>query len=374
MAFNGYLSTIMAKVTFNNKENSFYTELKQEVGTYFKQRNISENGNWALYHKTIVLIALYVGIYFSLLFLHMPAVVAITLCAILGLVMASIGFNVMHDACHGSYSKNETVNNILGYSLNILGGNAFIWKQKHNIIHHTYTNVDGIDDDIAKSPVIRQCYTQKWVPAHKVQHLYLPLIYAITSLAWVFIMDFQKYFSGKIFRTPIWKMDNKERIIFWAGKLFFALFYMALPIYLLGFSTWIIGFLVTHVFMGFTLAIVFQLAHVVENVHFVEANEQDLHIEDSWAKHEVMTTANFAPKNFFVNWFVGGLNYQIEHHLFPKVSHIHYPAISEIVKRICAKHNITYNEFPTMWSAVKSHFKVMKEFGQNEVEPILAAA
>jgi linoleoyl-CoA desaturase len=362
----------MSKVTFNNKNNEFYTSLKAKVNTYFIENGIKKEGDWRLYHKAWVLLISAVGLYIALITLHFPAIVGIILCAILGFVMASIGFNVMHDACHGSFSKNETVNTIMGYTLNILGGNSYIWKQKHNIIHHTYTNVDGVDDDIAKSPVIRQCYSQKWVPAHKVQHWYLPLIYAITSLAWAFIMDFQKYFSGKIFRTDRWKMDWKEHAIFWGGKVYFVLAYMLIPISFVGFSTWLVGFLVMHVAMGFTLAIVFQLAHVVEDAHFVDANFVDLHLENNWAKHEVLTTANFAPNNAIINWYVGGLNYQIEHHLFPKVSHIHYPAISKFVKESCAEHDIPYNEFPTMWSAVKSHFKMMKAFGQNRVDPTLA--
>jgi linoleoyl-CoA desaturase len=362
----------MAKVTFNNKDNTFYNELKGRVNEYFETQQLDKEGNWKLYHKSFVLIGLSVVLYFALLFVTMPVVLALALCAILGLAMASIGFNVMHDACHGSYSKKDWLNTTMGYTLNILGGNSYIWKQKHNIIHHTYTNIDGIDDDIAKSPVIRQCYSQKWVPAHKVQHLYLPFIYAITSIAWAFIMDFQKYFSGKIYRTERWKMNLKENLIFWAGKVYFVLVYMAIPIKVVGFTPWLCGFLVMHVAMGFTLAIVFQLAHVVENAHFAMAYDEDLTIEDSWAKHEVLTTANFAPNNSVVNWYVGGLNYQIEHHLFPRVSHIHYPAIGPIVKEVCAKHNIPYNEFPTMWSAVKSHFKMMKEFGQNQFEPAIA--
>jgi linoleoyl-CoA desaturase len=361
----------MAKITFNNKEQDFYTELKASVNNYFDSNKIDKTGNWSLYHKSVLLLSFSFFAYGVLIFGSLPVLANIILCALLGFARASIGFNVMHDACHGSYSKNEKINTIMGYTLNILGGNSFLWKQKHNIIHHTYTNVDGIDDDIAKSPIIRQCYSQKWVPMHAIQHVYLPLVYAITSIAWAFIMDFQKYFSKKIHRTTRWEMDWKENTIFWAGKAFFIIAYMVVPIYFVGFSAWLIGFLILHVTMGFTLAIVFQLAHVVENTHFVDANaDVDLQIEDSWAKHEVMTTANFAPNNAIVNWYVGGLNYQIEHHLFPRVSHIHYPAISKFVKEACVKHHIPSNEFPSMWSAVKSHFKMMKEFGQNRVNPI----
>jgi linoleoyl-CoA desaturase len=363
----------MSKVTFNKADNQFYTTLKQRVEAHFAQTGQSKAGNWALYHKAIVLFTLLVGCYVSLVFFTPSTGIAIALCVILGLSMASIGFNVMHDACHGSYSENGKVNDALGYSLNILGGTCFLWKQKHNIIHHTYTNVDGIDDDIAKSPLLRQCHSQEWRPMHKVQHLYLGLVYAITSLAWVFIMDFQKYFSNKIYRTERWSMDTKEHAIFWGTKVFFVLMYMALPIYLLGLKTWLIGFLITHVAMGFVLAIVFQLAHVVEHTEFVAAYD-DKHIEDNWAIHQIKTTANFARFNKVVNWYVGGLNFQIEHHLFPRVSHVHYPAISEIVKSTCQDFNLPYNDFPTMWGAVKSHWKIMKEFGQKDTSAAALAA
>ncbi|MFM2387848.1 MAG: hypothetical protein RL660_2605 [Bacteroidota bacterium] len=348
--------------------------MKQRVDAYFVENNKSKTGNWALYHKAVVLFALLVFCYVTLVFFTPSAPIAIALCVILGLTMASIGFNVMHDACHGSYSDSKATNNLLGYSLNILGGTCFLWKQKHNIIHHTYTNVDGVDDDIAKSPLLRHCHTQEWKPMHKVQHLYLGLVYAITSLAWVFIMDFQKYFSNKIYRTERWTMDTKEHIIFWGTKVFFVAVYMALPIYLLGFNTWLIGFLITHVAMGFVLAIVFQLAHVVEHCEFVPAYD-DKQIDEAWAIHQVRTTANFARTNKIVNWYVGGLNFQVEHHLFPHVSHVHYPAISEIVKQTCKEYDLPYNDFPTMWGAVKSHFKMMKEFGQRDTrEAALAAA
>jgi linoleoyl-CoA desaturase len=361
----------MAKVTFNNKNNAFYTLLKTRVDGYFSASKQSKTGDWRLFHKAIVLFASGIAIYFILLNMALPVGLACVLCAVLGLIMASIGFNVMHDACHGAFSPNEKLNNIIGYSLNILGGNSFLWKQKHNIIHHTYTNVDGIDDDIAKSPVIRQCYTQKWYPAHKVQHIYLPFIYAITSLAWVFIMDFQKYFSNKIYRTDRWEMGLKENIIFWATKVFFFAVYIIIPIAIVGFKAWLVGFLITHVAMGFMLAIVFQLAHVVEHAHFEEAYD-DKHIDENWATFQVLTTANFARNNKLINWYVGGLNFQIEHHLFPRISHIHYPAISTIVKDTCAEFDIPYNDFPTFTSAVISHFKMMKAFGQNELEPVIA--
>jgi len=302
-------------------------------------------------------------IYFPFAFPH-ALLISCSLWAILGFVLASVGFNVMHDACHGSFSSKKWVNEIFGHTLNALGGNAFIWKFKHNIIHHTYTNVDGIDDDIAKSPIMRQCTTQKWVPAHRFQHIYVVLVYAISSFAWVFMMDFNKYFHQRIISTPLQKMDTKEHIIFWLSKAFYVLFYILIPVYFVGWGPWAIGFAVMHVALGFTLAIVFQLAHVVEHVEFEIATVDPKVIENEWAVHQVKTTANFAPRNKIVSWFVGGLNFQVEHHLFPRVSHVHYPAISRIVKSTCAKFNMPYNEFPTMISAIASHFRMMRFLGK----------
>ncbi len=361
----------MPKVTFNNKSSAFFIALKAEVEQYFRQQKIKKTGNWKLYIKTGVLIPSAIGLYISLLLFPMPGLFALVLCGILGFVLASIGFNVMHDACHGSYSSKKWVNETFGHSLNALGGNAFIWKFKHNIIHHTYTNVDGVDDDIAKSPLMRQCYTQKWVPAHRFQHIYVVLVYAISSLAWVFMMDFNKYFKGRIINTPLQKMSFKEHFVFWLSKALYIFFYILVPVYFVGWAPWAIGFAVMHLAMGFTLAIVFQLAHVVEHTEFEFAKIDPKIIDSEWAIYQIKTTANFAPRNKIISWFVGGLNFQIEHHLFPRVSHVHYPALSKIVKDTCAKFNLPYNEYPTMISAIVSHFRMMRILGR---KPELAVA
>jgi linoleoyl-CoA desaturase len=354
----------MAKVTFNNKKSIFFNHLKNEVENYFRQQKLKKTGNWKLHVKTATLIPVALGLYISLLVFTVPLGWGILLSSLLGLALASIGFNVMHDACHGSYSQKKWLNNLLGLTLNALGGNAFIWKFKHNVIHHTYTNIDGIDDDIAKSPLMRQCHTQKWVPAHRFQHFYVVLVYAISSFAWVFMMDFNKYFKQRVVDTPLQKMDAKEHFTFWLSKVLYVLFYIAIPVYAVGWQAWAIGFASMHVVLGFTLAIVFQLAHVVEHAEFELAGTDAKVIENEWAIHQVKTTANFAPRNKIVSWFVGGLNYQIEHHLFPRVSHIHYPAISRIVRETCDKYDLPYNVYPTMRAAVASHFRMMKELGR----------
>jgi linoleoyl-CoA desaturase len=297
----------------------------------------------------------------------MSGLLTLSLCGLLGYTFACVGFSVMHDANHGSYSTKPLVNDFLGLSMNFMGANAYFWKQKHNIIHHTYTNVDGLDDDIAKSPIIRQCESQKWVPAHKIQHIYLLPIYALSSIFWLFIMDFTKYFTRKIYTTDAWKMTIKNHFVFWTTKILYLTVYMVLPAIKFGFFPWLAGFFILHAFMGLTLSLVFQLAHVVENTEFETiALDETKHIETAWAEHQIKTTANFAMDNKVISWFVGGLNYQIEHHLFPKVSHVHYPAISKIVRVKCKEFNLPYNYYPTFFTALASHFRVMKWLGQNE--------
>lgn len=358
----------MAKVTFNNGNASFFPELKKEVDLYFSSNNIKKTGNFQLYLKAIILLPLAVACWALCIWGGFNLWQIAGLAMLLGLTKASIGFNVMHDACHGSFSTKKWVNELFGYTMVLLGSNAFIWKQKHNIVHHTYTNIDGIDDDIAKSPLIRQCHTQKWVPAHKVQHLYLPFVYFITSIAWTFIMDFTKYFSKKIYTTPLQKMDAKEHTIFWLSKVFYIITYIILPIMYLGGKGFAVFFISMHLVLGFMLAIVFQLAHVVEETEFETANTDSKVIENEFAIHQVKTTANFAMKSAIINWYVGGLNFQIEHHLFPKISHVHYPALSPIVQKHCEKHGITYNHSPTMMRAVASHWRFMKELGQKPAD------
>lgn len=367
----------MAKITFSNSNNDFYQSLKASVEEYFTENNLKKTGDWRLFSKTIILVTIALSMYGLIIFAPVAGWQALLCCAVLGATLASVGFNIMHDANHGSYSPNTKLNDFLGLSLNAMGASSYFWKQKHNIIHHTYTNVDGIDDDIAKSPIIRQCESQKWVPAHKVQYLYLLPVYSLSPIFWVFIMDFTKYFSGKIYTTTAWKMNTKNHIIFWLTKVFYLVVYIALPIKVWGFLPWLAGYFVMNATMGLILSLVFQLAHVVENTEFEHVPlDMTKHIETAWAEHQMKTTSNFAMTNKFINWYVGGLNFQVEHHLFPKVSHVHYPAISKILMEKCKEFNVPYNKFDTMREAVASHFRMMIHLGKKPevaIEQVQAA-
>ncbi|MFL5809084.1 MAG: fatty acid desaturase family protein [Flavisolibacter sp.] len=353
----------MAKISFNNRDQVFYSSLKKSVDQYFSNNGLKKTGNWKLYTKALILIPLAILLYIFLLTGSYSSFVGIVLSMVLGFTLVSIAFNIMHDACHGSYSSKKWVNEILSLTMNALGSNAFIWKIKHNVVHHTYTNVDGIDDDIIKTPILRLAPTQKWKPVHRGQFLYMFPVYSVSTILWVFLTDLIKYFSRKIIVTEM-KISRKEHIIFWTSKVLYLVFYCALPIALVGWQYWLVGYLLVNCVMGLTLALVFQLAHVVEKTSFEIAEEKPKQIASEWAVHEIKTTANFAAGNRIISWFVGGLNYQVEHHLFPRVSHIHYAAISHIVREHCENSGLPYHSYKTMTAAVVSHVRVMRKLGK----------
>jgi linoleoyl-CoA desaturase len=354
----------MAKPKFPTVNRSFHAELKKRINDYFQSTGKSYTGNTQLYLKAIILMTSFLFLYIHLVFFTPGNFLAIIECIVLGVVVAGIGFNIMHDGGHGSFSRSKFVNNLAAFSLNILGGSSFMWNVKHNIIHHAYTNIDGVDDDIDIQPWLRMSTTQPKLAMHRYQHIYFWGLYALLYILWVFVLDFTKYFKGKIGEMPLKKMSVADHIIFWAFKLFYCAVFIAVPIYTVGFIPWLVGFAIFGVVTGFVISIVFQLAHTVEHTHFPMPDEVTGKLDDEWAIHQLKTTANFAPKNKFINWMVGGLNFQIEHHLFPKISHIHYDKIRKIVKQACAEYDVPYIEYRKMRHAVASHVNFLKQMGR----------
>jgi len=354
----------MAKVTFNNKKSPFFDELRARTDKYFKDKKINPTGNYKLYTKTVVLVSVALTIYSLLVFGNLPVWASLLLCAALGCSFASIGFNVMHDGAHGSYSTNKHVNNIMSYSLNLMGGSSYMWKVKHNVVHHTYTNIQGVDDDIAVGPLLRINEQQPRYWIHKFQHVYWVFLYGVTYFMWIFWMDFLKYFTNKVGSVPIRKMKLSEHIGFWLTKVIYLSIFLIIPAFTQGIIATLVGYGVVIFVCGVVIASIFQLAHVVEGTAFPEPDPTSNKIEDEWAKHQVLTTANFATRNKVISWLCGGLNFQVEHHLFPKISHVHYPEISKIVRETCEDYNINYIEYPTLWSALGAHVRHLKTLGQ----------
>ncbi len=350
------------KVKYNNTNNSFRNELVLAVRTYFETNKISEYGDRRLYIKTFIFLVVAVILYITIVFFTPENnTLALLLCAMLGIDFAFIGFNIMHDASHGAYSKKKWVNEVMCRSLEFLGASTPLWKTKHVILHHSYVNTVA-DEDISFYPLIRTLKDEhKKLFRHRFQAFYAPLLYCLLYISWITIMDFRKYFSGKVHGHSV-DMSRLDHFIFWFSKAIYFFLFLVLPSMLIGFTPTIIGFLVCGVVCGFVISLIFQLAHVVETSSFPVVDKKTGVIEVSWAESQVRETSDFAVNSKVISWFVGGLNFQTVHHLFPRISHVHYSKISPIVQAVCDKHNITYNKLSFL-GAIGSHFRTLYKLG-----------
>jgi linoleoyl-CoA desaturase len=346
-------------------KDSLHAELRRRVNNYFETNGIPITGDANLFIKAIILMLLFGILYVHLIFFTPNWYFAIPELILMGGVVAAIGFNIMHDGSHGSFSRIKWLNHIAARSVNLVGANHFMWNIKHNMIHHSFTNIDGVDDDIEVGFLMRMAPTQKKYWMHRFQHMYFIVLYMLLYVFWIFFADYKKYFSSKIGTVSLKKMQIGDHLGFWLIKVFHFFAFVIIPIYFIGWIDWLTGFLTMAAVTGFVLSIVFQLAHTVEGTVFPEADPVNSKLPDEFALHQIKTTANFATQNKLVSWLVGGLNFQIEHHLFPKISHIHYPAISNIVRAVCNEYQLQYIEYTTLSSAISAHIRFLRKMGKD---------
>lgn len=356
-------------VRFNNNVNrNFQMELRKRVDSYFKDNHISKSGNIHLYIKTVVMFAAYLVPFFLLVFnVFDNKGMWLLMSVLMGFGMAGIGMCVMHDANHGSYSKNETLNKILGFfSISMLAGNSLNWRIQHNVIHHTYTNVHDHDEDIAPLGFLRFDPHAEKKKIHKFQFLYAWFFYGLMTLMWSLSKDFSqamRYEREGHLKAAKTTLAKELTIIIVSKLLYFA--YMLIPYFVVPEMTllnWVIGYVVMHYVAGFTLAIVFQVAHVSDETEFPLVGADNT-LENNFIEHQLKTTLNFATGNRWISYVVGGLNYQVEHHLFPAISHIHYPKISKIVEATALEFNMPYKKERTFIGAISLHSKMLYKLG-----------
>ena len=352
---------------FSRKDTQdFFKTLNQRVNHYFKENKIPKTGNWKLYVKTIFMFSPLVAPYAMVLTLSFNLWIKLLLCIVMGIGMAGVGMNVMHDGNHGSFSKHPWINKFMGSSIYILAGNVFNWKVQHNILHHTYTNIHGHDEDLEAGRVLRFSKHSEWFPYHKFQHYYSVFLYGLLTLNWALFADFQQ--MKRYTKRKLSYLNSKRPSLQWTGlfltKIIYFSIWIVLPILFIDAPWWtvLIGFVAMHYTAGIILSLIFQLAHVVEDAEMHEAHKSGT-MKNTWAIHQLKTTVNFATKNKIMNWFTGGLNHQIEHHIFPHISHIHYTKIGSIVRKTAKEFNLPYNEYKTTRSALFSHFKFLKQMG-----------
>jgi linoleoyl-CoA desaturase len=355
-------------IKFSNANADFFSTLNKRVNEYFRTEGIDRHGNTAMIIKTIFMFSLYT-IPYALIITGVVSNIwlLLGLCLVMGIGIGGIGLSVMHDANHGAYSNKKWVNNLLGYSLNLVGGNAFNWKVQHNVLHHTYTNIHDVDEDISPRGILRMSPHGDWKPFHKFQYIYAWFFYGLLTFVWVVQKDFNRILKYKK-EGLIDKQKStfaKELTILLATKAVYVGYMVVLPVMLLPIAWWqvLVGILIMHYVAGFILAIVFQPAHVIDGTEYPLPDE-DGNLENNWAIHQLITTTNYANKNKWLSWYVGGLNFQVEHHLFPHICHVHYQKLSKIVEQTAGEFGLPYKSHPTFRSALLGHLKLLKQLGE----------
>ncbi len=350
----------------------FTNAVRERVAEHLAAQGKSERDLWQMYVKSAFIIGLAIVSYVMLVF-HSETLWE---AAIWGFLLAQghimIGFDVMHDAGHKGFSNNQKVNWFMSHMLDAVGGSQWLWNQKHNILHHTFTNIEELDDDIHAGSVLRLSPVQEYKWWHRFQNWYALPLYSLLSVYWILFTDFKEFVQGKVGDYKLPTPKRSDKIMFWGGKLFYFSYALVLPLFFHPTAHVLLAFLGVQLVLGFTLSLVFQLAHIVDNADFPEPAENGA-LADEWTVHQMKTTVNFARTNRFVNFYVGGLNFQAEHHLFTRICHLHYPDISNVVKKTCEEYDVPYKEYLTLSSAVASHLRHLKAMGRPQ-QPVEAVA
>ncbi len=338
--------------------------INQGAKDYFAAMGKDSRGNWRLFLKTGILATWAAVSYGLLVFAADSWWSAILLAVSLGLAFAGIGFNVGHDGNHGSYSRSTFVNHIMERSYDVLGASSYYWRWKHNTYHHNFTNIDGVDDDINLGPLCRMTPHQKHHWHHRFQHVYMLFLYGFIHLKWVFFDDFSYLIRGKLGQYPIPRPKNWRLVELFLGKILFITVMLVIPSLFHSFWLVLLMFFIMSFSLGVTLSVVFQLAHCTTGATFSTPPADEDKMEMCWASNQLMTTVNFAPKNPLITWYVGGLNYQVEHHLFPKISHCHLPALAPMVQKAAEEFGVCYLTHNSMFKAFVSHMKWLRLMGK----------
>ena len=342
-------------------DTAFQLELRRRVEEYFRATGRRQRDCWQMYVKTAILLAGFAGSYVLLVFVAHAWWHGLLLAMLLGLSAAGIGFNIQHDGGHQAYSNSPWVNTLMAMTLELIGGSSYLWRWKHVVFHHTYVNITGHDTDIDLGILARLTPHQKRLAFHRWQHVYLWPLYGLLAIKWQLLDDFRKLISGRISGRPFPCPEGWEVVIFVAGKTIFFTVAFGIPLQFHSLVVVLFYYGVAGLVTGTVLSVVFQVAHCVEEAEF--PREETGCIKHAWAVHQAETTVDFARHSRVVAWLVGGLNFQIEHHLFPRLSHVNYPAISRLVQETCREFGIKYAEHGSFRAGMASHFRWLRRMG-----------
>lgn len=345
---------------------SFSATLRQRVDEALTQRELPRHGGMRMLRKAIFILSLLAVSYAGLLF-WAQQVWQVVLCAFfVSQAIVLIGFNIMHDAGHGAFSRHGWLNRAMARSLDLIGGSIDVWRVKHHVLHHTFTNINGYDDDLDVGVLMRLHPSQPFRAWHRYQAFYAFPLYSLLSMHWV-LSDFFEFFSGRVGRQGNKVPTKGKRLLFLAFKLNYFVLGLGLP--MLFHPAWgvLLTFFAIQLVVGFTISLVFQMAHVVDIVDFPEPAGPCL--ENEWMIHQLCTTANFATNSRFISWYCGGLNRQVQHHLFAPISHVHYEHIEPAVVQTCREFKVPLRSYPTLLGAVRGHLNMLSRLARPSAEP-----
>jgi len=351
----------------------FQQELRRRVEGYFANSGQRERDCPRMYLKTAIVVGWFVASYVALVFFAQSWFGALPLAISLGLSMAAIGFNIQHDGGHQAYSDRRWVNKLMAMSLDLLGGSSYVWAKKHNTVHHTFANITGHDDDINIGVLGRLSPHQKWLPFHRFQHFYLWMLYGALPAKWQLYDDFRDVLTGRIGGHRFARPKGWDLGIFIIGKVIFFSIAFGVPLLLHSPMSVLVCYLAASFVQGVALSVVFQMAHCVEEATFPMPAADTGRMESAWAAHQLETTVDFARDSRLLSWLFGGLNFQIEHHLFPKICHVHYPALAPIVESTCHEFGLTYTANSTLFAGLTSHYRWLRRMGMEPTSPDLTA-
>ena len=346
-------------------DTAFQLELRRRVDEHFRTTGRRQRDCWPMYVKTAILAATFAGSYGLLVFGARTWWEALPLAILLGLSAAGIGFNVQHDGGHRAYSNRPWINKLMAMTLELIGGSSYLWRWKHVVLHHTYVNITGHDTDIDLGMLARLTPHQRRFPFHRWQHLYLWPLYGVLAIKWQLVDDFRKLISGRISNQPFPRPRGWDLVIFAVGKAAFFTMAFGIPLMFHPIGVVLFYYAVAGLVTGIVLSVVFQVAHCVEEAEFPVPRASTGRIDHAWAIHQAETTVDFARRSRMVTWLVGGLNFQIEHHLFPRISHVNYPAVSRVVEDTCRDFGIRYAQHRSFRAGLASHFRWLRRMGRS---------
>ena len=335
--------------------------LRRRLDRVCADGNISPKADRAMWIKIAVGLAVLAGSWIAIYAFRPESWKFVVIYLLGGVAQTFLLLNIAHDSNHNAISSVPAVNKLLNYVFDMCGINSYMWRILHHRGHHSCINLHGEDDALTGRGIFRFTPHEPRAGYHRFQHLYALFFYALFSLDYVFVRDFESFFLPTHDYLKRAKHPLREYAILFAGKAFYLTYMLILPVLILGKSPLLVAgsFLLVHLVVGLSVSLVFQTTHTIDTTYF----PTDRGEFDNSVYHIFATTADYATSNPVVGWLAGGLNHHIAHHLCPFVCHTHYAPLTQIVKETAEEFGVPYRQHPTMSRAIWHHLILLKQLG-----------